>query len=270
MKKKYTLGCKIGHGGFGRIYKIENSNVPLVGKVIPNYYFDSIEREVKAMKKLDDIEGVINLIDVVKDENNTTIILPEYKEDLFSYITSNKYKLNDSDFSCKILNELLRITEECHNKGVLHLDIKPENIMIDIIDNDVKLTLIDFGSSIIVKDVNAITKLPHVCGTSRYSPIEIMSYPPSASCKSDMWSVMMTVATCYDPHYYYEIYKGEPSPACGTLKTLFNNTPVSHNDRYSPAVMKNLIQENYEWETSFMCKFGFVGALCFNRCKFHK
>lgn len=52
-------------------------------------------------------------------------------------------RLNDGDFINKVCRQLLEGLHYMHSQGVLHLDIKPENIMISRIGNNVKI--IDLG-----------------------------------------------------------------------------------------------------------------------------
>ena len=207
---KYIRGELIGSGGFGNIYRykktfnvcecLSSSNIigsffdtntmPIVGKVIPNVYLDSINREIDAMRKLDGVKGVVPLLDVIRDSENTTLIMPEYKQDLFTYITEDEYKIHDEDFTLYVIQTLKEIIFECHKKGVLHLDIKPENIMI----NDKKeLVIIDFGSSFITPNGyrGTLNKMfiPHACGSETYSPPETKGYPAIISGKTDYWGI---------------------------------------------------------------------------------
>lgn len=213
---KYTRDERIGSGGFGNIYRYKktfnlcdclfSSNIidsffptPLVGKVIPNIYSDYIKREINAMRKLHGVKGVVPLLDVIHDSENTTLIMPEYKQDLFAYITSDKYQIHDEEFTLYIVQTLKNIIFDCHQKGVLHLDIKPENIMIN---DDKKIVLIDFGASFITpngyKDTLENISVTHICGSKIYSPPETRCYPAIVSGKTDYWSINVVGLVIYN------------------------------------------------------------------------
>ena len=59
-------------------------------------------------------------------------------------------RLKDKRFIAKICRELLEAVEYMHSMGVLHLDIKPENVMITRVGNKVKI--IDFGCAYTATD----------------------------------------------------------------------------------------------------------------------
>lgn len=58
--------------------------------------------------------------------------------------------LNDKKFIANVCHQLLDAVSYLHSKGVLHLDIKPENVMITRVGNQVKI--IDFGCAYIASD----------------------------------------------------------------------------------------------------------------------
>jgi serine/threonine protein kinase len=52
-------------------------------------------------------------------------------------------------------NELCRIIEECHREGVIHRDIKPDNIIISDAPNEAeRLNLVDFGMAFVEQDTD--------------------------------------------------------------------------------------------------------------------
>jgi serine/threonine protein kinase len=70
--------------------------------------------------------------------------------DLFDYI-SNKRCLSEEE-AREFMKQLLNILISCHRAGVLHRDIKDENLLLDL--GDGSLHLIDFGSGAFLKETD--------------------------------------------------------------------------------------------------------------------
>jgi len=58
----------------------------------------------------------------------------------------------------------------CHDKNVVHRDVKPDNILFENTEDNSLLKLIDFGLSDTYKD----KILTSVCGTAYYTAPEIL------------------------------------------------------------------------------------------------
>merc|ERR1711863_10356 len=87
-----------------------------------------------------------------------------HSKDLFDFI-SEQGPLPEA-LAKEIFRQLLTTLVSCHQKGVLHRDIKDENILIDL--NTLKIKLIDFGSGCFLED-----RVYHEFqGTRVYSPPE--------------------------------------------------------------------------------------------------
>jgi len=107
----------------------------------------------------------------------------------------------------KVLREVLLALELVHQRGMVHLDIKPENIMVK---NDL-YKLGDFGLA------NSFTKNEGKAGAtnitpdieegdSRYMSKDLLDFRPKDLTKCDIFSLGATM---------YEICTGLPLPACG-------------------------------------------------------
>ena len=102
--------------------------------------------------------NVIELLDVFTQEDNFVFVLerPEKCSDLFDYVEERDHL--DEDEGRQFFSNILDAAIHCEGYGVLHQDIKPENIIIDLSKMEAKLT--DFGLADDIKD----TPIKHFVG----------------------------------------------------------------------------------------------------------
>ena len=146
---------------------IEGSN----GSLFSNYR-QKFKKEAENLSKLDH-PNIVNVLDVF-DENNTTYYVMQYidGQSLDDYI-SQQNGIKESK-AISILKEIGKAVQYMHSNRMLHLDLKPKNVMLD---KDEKIFLIDFGLSKQYDskgEPESSTKVG--AGTPGYAPIEQANY----------------------------------------------------------------------------------------------
>lgn len=90
------------------------------------------------------------MLDYFEDKDHFYIVMeqPEKYIDLFDYITQ---KGTVSERSGRFLfKQIVEAVQYCLSVGVLHRDVKDENVLIDLKNNQIKL--IDFGSGTFLRE----------------------------------------------------------------------------------------------------------------------
>jgi serine/threonine protein kinase len=106
--------------------------------------------ELKLLSQVQSISSVIRLYDVYANDNSFLYILekPDCCKDLFDFI--NEKGILEEQLAQHFFRQIVETVLACHREGVVHLDIKDENILVDL--KTLNLKLIDFGSGAYLKD----------------------------------------------------------------------------------------------------------------------
>ena len=82
-------------------------------------------------------EKVVIMMTMVQDvhlaDNSQSLVLVfEHMEcDLKSYLDTHREVLNDLNSVRRLVKQILMGVEHCHSRGVIHRDLKPQNILVD-------------------------------------------------------------------------------------------------------------------------------------------
>ncbi|XP_068075306.2 serine/threonine-protein kinase pim-3-like isoform X2 [Danio rerio] len=196
----YLKGPLLGQGGFGSVFAgIRRSDgLPVAIKYVSKdrtperLKVDGQGRlplEVALMTRVTSAPAcpsVLQLLDWFDRPRRYILILerPDPCQDLQSFCEENGCL--DERLAKKVLVQLIAL-KHCESRGVLHRDVKPENLLISTESQDIKL--LDFGCGDLLKR----SAYKYFAGTPAYAPPEWFRRHRYNATPATVWSVGVTL-----------------------------------------------------------------------------
>jgi len=193
FEKLYRVGRVLGKGGFGTVYngvRLRDGVTIAIKHVAKNKITEwdllngkKVPLELKLLCTVRKVDGVVRILDFFERDDSFIYILenPSDSIDMFDYI-SEKGCL-DENVAANFFRQVVQTVLACHSSGVIHRDIKDENILVNLKTG--KLNLIDFGSGAFMKD-DHFTEFE---GTRVYSPPEWIRCARYLGPEATVWSL---------------------------------------------------------------------------------
>uniref|UniRef100_A0A9J8B4C2 Myosin light chain kinase, smooth muscle n=1 Tax=Cyprinus carpio carpio TaxID=630221 RepID=A0A9J8B4C2_CYPCA len=188
VKDLYDVGDRLGTGKFGTVFKLIEKSTKKVwaGKFIKAYSAkekDSVRQEIAIMNDLHHPK-LVQCVNAFEGKTDIVMVLDMISGgELFERIIDEDFELTERE----VIKYMLQIVDGVnfiHKKGIVHLDLKPENIMC-VNKTGSKIKLIDFGLARRLENAGSLKVL---FGTPEFVAPEVINYE-AISYATDMWSI---------------------------------------------------------------------------------
>ena len=209
----YEIIKKIGEGGYGKIYKVKNKESgdiramkQILKSKIPD--IEKFQNEIKILSMVDH-PNIVRLFEVIEDDKYFNLF-----QELCTggeLLSKVQKPLKEKEIA-KIFKQIMSAIAYCHEKGIVHRDMKLENILFSTESEDSPIKIIDFGLSVLLgkKDIkeNEVTDLKKYgfkrmttkVGTIYYMSPEVIKGNYDEKC--DIWAcgvILYTLLAGYPP-----------------------------------------------------------------------
>ncbi|KAK3519120.1 hypothetical protein QTP70_018485 [Hemibagrus guttatus] len=198
--KAYVEGELLGAGGFGCVFAgiRKDDGLPVaikyVSKMMPygklqltGYGWLPIEIALMVLANANPCTKILKILDWYEEPKRYVVILerPEPCMDLEEFSSKQGGRLTEVEARI-VMFQLMEALQHCKSQGILHRDVKPENILIQTDTYHVKL--FDFGCGDLIKHY-----YNEFAGTRKYAPPEWFIQGQYLADPATVWSVGVTL-----------------------------------------------------------------------------
>ncbi|XP_067272683.1 NUAK family SNF1-like kinase 2 [Pseudorasbora parva] len=240
IKHRYEFLQTLGKGTYGRVKKAMDRSGRMVAiksirkeKIKDEQDLIHIRREIEVMSSLSH-PHIITIYEVFENKDKIVIVMElGSKGDLYDYI-SERQSISESE-ARHFFRQIVSAVQYCHRNGIVHRDLKLENILLD--DNG-NIKIADFGLSNLYQSDGFLQTF---CGSPLYASPEIVNGRPYRGPEVDSWSLGVLLYTLIHgampfhalthTHLVQQISQGnyrkptKPSDACGLIRWMLMVNP---------------------------------------------
>ena len=249
IKKELFITKKnnqVGYGATSNIFRIKLDDTYVSCKVIKNGWKKYAENEIYILRNITKLNTYYFAKFICNFKLNLNpVICYEYIEgtDLLTHISKEKTFLGNEKKTLELTKNILYGLEILMGINIVHLDLKPENIIIQQID-PIKIKIIDFSfcSNYKKKNINV------VLGTIGYMAPEVV-FNKKVYHNTDIWSIGIMIYLLYSNTFMFECEEDAYvyNIACATR----TNKLIEKNLQQCSADLKMIITKCLMYNTNY-------------------
>ena len=189
----------LGEGGMGVVYRAhdEAKDREVALKVLHTNLSGDMEirrRFAREAKILGSVHhpNVVTIFDVVQREHISAIVMELVSgPSLVGYLAKWRGRMPFAEIG-SIFGAVLDAIGYGHEQGVVHRDLKPDNVLVELGEGGPRPKVVDFGIAKILEGTT-YTMTGALLGTCRYMSPEQVQHPEQADHRSDIYSLGVTL-----------------------------------------------------------------------------
>ena len=237
----YKIQEVIGRGGMGVVFKALDMNLEKIValKMIDSFlardenFLNRFKTEAKALAKLNN-HNIVNVYALRQTELGLFMVMEYVQAKTISEWIRDKGRFSIKE-TIEISKQILNAIGHAHKIGVIHRDIKPNNILLD---ESGEVKVMDFGLAKVVQEHGSQNTVTHAAaGTLYYMSPEQIKGLKNVDNRSDIYSIGMTI---------YEMLAGrtpfEKSESEYAIQKQIVDGKIPSPLNYNPVIPKELVK----------------------------
>ncbi|XP_057372228.1 uncharacterized protein LOC130693126 [Daphnia carinata] len=207
QRSRLEIREPLGNGSFGDVYKCfytNNDGMQILAACKTSKTGDEsinvFQREIVTLKQLENL-FIIKYLEVVEVDKKPYIVMELCQGSLKEYVLGTLKRIPKDSFDDKIIISQVALgMAYLHSKGIIHKDLKLENILLQCQppkSNIILIKIADFGIAKKLKPESSSFSVTSLPGTQSYMAPELLRAPEGlypANFSSDVYALGITIA----------------------------------------------------------------------------